>query len=179
MVMVVLTRLRRARTGQALVELALVLPILALVVLGTSDMARLFYFSVAVTNAAREGARHGAYYDPTTNGNAFETQGKIFAAVNSEPNYISLSQYGPPITPQPCPAGPPFASSLYPTAANTGNVIICFNGQWSSTAATPGQYVTVIVLYNYQPITPLLGSFTGSSTIHIEGTANVAVQGLT
>ena len=179
MVVIVLTRLRRARSGQALVELALVLPLLMLVVLGTSDMARLFYFGVAATNAAREGARHGAYYDPTTNGNSFETQSQIFATVSSEANYLGLTQDGPPITAQPCPSGPPFASSLYPATANTGNVIICFNGQWSSTAATPGQYVTVIVLYNYAPLTPLLGSFVGSGTIHIEGTASFAVQGLT
>jgi Flp pilus assembly protein TadG len=46
--------------GQSLVELAIVLPLLLLLVLGIFDLGRgIFYYS-AIHNAAREGARYGA-----------------------------------------------------------------------------------------------------------------------
>ena len=51
------------KRGQALVEMALMAPVLFLMVLGASDLSRLFYYSTGITNAAREGARHGAYFD--------------------------------------------------------------------------------------------------------------------
>ena len=46
--------------GQSLAELALILPLLLLVVMGVFDLGRgIFYFST-IQNAAREGARFGA-----------------------------------------------------------------------------------------------------------------------
>ena len=46
--------------GQAIVELALVLPVLVLVLFGTLEFGRVFNAWVIVTQAAREGARVGA-----------------------------------------------------------------------------------------------------------------------
>lgn len=48
--------LRRER-GQSLVEFAVILPVLLLIVLGTVDLAIGFKTYIALTNAAREGAR--------------------------------------------------------------------------------------------------------------------------
>ena len=42
--------------GQALVELALILPLMLLLLLGAIDVGRLFYTYVGMQNAAREGA---------------------------------------------------------------------------------------------------------------------------
>ena len=42
-------RLSRSR-GQAIVETALLLPILMLLVMGTADLGRVFYYSIAITN---------------------------------------------------------------------------------------------------------------------------------
>jgi Flp pilus assembly protein TadG len=42
------------------VELALTLPILITVLLGTIDFARVFYTAIELTNAARAGAQYGA-----------------------------------------------------------------------------------------------------------------------
>ncbi len=44
------------RRGAAVVELAILLPLLAFLFVISVDYARLFYFSVTVTNAARNGA---------------------------------------------------------------------------------------------------------------------------
>src|SRR5687768_12102841 len=49
-------------TGQATAEFALLLPTLALVVMGLLDFGRLFHTYTAATNAAREGARYCSLY---------------------------------------------------------------------------------------------------------------------
>lgn len=61
-----LTWLRRDRTrGQALVELALITPLMIVLLAAAIDLGRLFYSGITVTNAAREGALEGSY-NPTS-----------------------------------------------------------------------------------------------------------------
>jgi Flp pilus assembly protein TadG len=59
--MSVLGRFRRSEGGGAIVELALALPLLVAVMAGTVDFARVYYASIALTNAARAGAQFGSY----------------------------------------------------------------------------------------------------------------------
>jgi Flp pilus assembly protein TadG len=49
----------RHESGQALVELALVAPVLLALVFGIADFCRVFYASITVSNAARAGAQYG------------------------------------------------------------------------------------------------------------------------
>ena len=58
--------------GQSLTELALLLPLLILILLGTVDLARIYNAYVTLTNAAREGARYGATH-PLDSGGATNT----------------------------------------------------------------------------------------------------------
>lgn len=51
--------LRRTEKGQALVEMALVLPILLIIVFGIIEFGRIMNTYLILTNAAREGARQG------------------------------------------------------------------------------------------------------------------------
>lgn len=53
-------------SGQELVELALLIPVLLLIAFGVLDLGRLFHASITIANSAREGARHGTF-DPTDN----------------------------------------------------------------------------------------------------------------
>jgi Flp pilus assembly protein TadG len=53
-------KLRSTERGQSLVELALSLPLLLLILLGTVDLGRAFFDYVELRNAAREGAGYGA-----------------------------------------------------------------------------------------------------------------------
>jgi Flp pilus assembly protein TadG len=55
-----LRRRAAGETGNALVELAVCLPLLVLTLIGTADFARVFYTSIELTNAARAGAQYGA-----------------------------------------------------------------------------------------------------------------------
>jgi len=50
----------RRRTGTAVVELALLLPLLVFLFLIAADFARIFYFSLTLTNCARAGALYAS-----------------------------------------------------------------------------------------------------------------------
>ena len=53
-------RLANSELGQSLVELALVLPVILLLLLGIMEGGRIFSSYLELQNAAREGARHAA-----------------------------------------------------------------------------------------------------------------------
>jgi hypothetical protein len=55
---------RRAisEVGQDLVEFGLLLPLLLLIFFGVIDLGRIMHASIAITNAARVGARYGSMY---------------------------------------------------------------------------------------------------------------------
>ena len=59
-------RVTKPGRGQSAVELALILPLLLLLLLGAIDLSRAFGVWMALSNAAREGARYGCQdpYDP-------------------------------------------------------------------------------------------------------------------
>jgi Flp pilus assembly protein TadG len=50
---------RSRQRGQALLELALLLPLLLLLTIGIIEIGRLAYYSIEVSNAARSGAQYG------------------------------------------------------------------------------------------------------------------------
>jgi Flp pilus assembly protein TadG len=52
----------KAERGQDLVEFALIFPILFLVLMGIFDLGRATYYTSALYNAAREGARYGIIF---------------------------------------------------------------------------------------------------------------------
>lgn len=59
-----LRRLKRCRSGQALVEFALVAPLFLLLLVGVFEMARAWNIYQVMSNAAREGARAAALANP-------------------------------------------------------------------------------------------------------------------
>jgi Flp pilus assembly protein TadG len=50
----------RSQSGQSLIELALLTPLLLLLLIGTVEMGRFAYIDILVANAARAGAAYGA-----------------------------------------------------------------------------------------------------------------------
>src|ERR1700680_846624 len=48
---------RRTKLGQAMVEMAIVAPVLVLLMLGAADLGRAFYLDIEVTGASRAGVR--------------------------------------------------------------------------------------------------------------------------
>jgi Flp pilus assembly pilin Flp len=64
-----LSRLIRRNSGVAAVEMAIVLSLLVLLVMGMVDLGHAFYLKQVITNASREGARYGILYKVDANGN--------------------------------------------------------------------------------------------------------------
>jgi len=73
----------RARSGQAVIELALLLPLFLMLALGVIEFGRAFQAQIVTIQAAREGARVGT--DPTT------TIAQIQAAANEAAQPYTLS----------------------------------------------------------------------------------------
>ena len=159
------------QSGQSLVEFAASSVVLLLLVGGLVDIGRSIYVQESLSNAVREGARHGVWFDAPSQSHPYLYDAPIEATVDSELATISLpaAVLKNPTTTCPNPTdgnashNPPFASSAYPPAANLPWLYICYNNtpglDYTSPATNMGQLdVNVIVLYTYGPLTPLVKS---------------------
>ena len=78
-------KIRSGQSGQGMVELGLLLPVLLLVVWGVIEFGRLLFMFAEVSNAAREAVRYGvalgeaAAADPSANPSYFDCDGMIAA----------------------------------------------------------------------------------------------------
>ena len=72
---------RRERSpGQAIVEMAIVLPVLLLLFVGVVDFGRVYYTTMTVAHAARAGAQYGAQNNATSSDTAGIMQAGLAAA---------------------------------------------------------------------------------------------------
>lgn len=74
------------QSGQAIVELTLLLPLLVLIFLAATDFARLFYHASGLAQAARSGVQYGGQ----NLGTAADTAGMAQAAVKSAAADLNL-----------------------------------------------------------------------------------------
>ena len=157
--------------GQSLVEFAVSSVVLLLLVGGLVDIGRSIYTTEALSNAAREGARHGAFFDAPNLSHPYLYDASIKAAVDTELAAISLpasvlknpGNTCPNVTDGNAYHNPPYVSSAYPATANQPWLYICYNNtpglDFSSPATNQAQLdLNVIVLYTYGPLTPLVKS---------------------
>ena len=117
----------RRESGQAMVELALTLPLLVFAILGGADMARAFALQIAVENGSRAGAEAYAIDQTPTNA---EAQAAVVAEINRTPTANAS------------------ASDVTVTKAQTDGVTACVS---PPTIATPC-YVSVRVVYPWTTI---------------------------
>jgi Flp pilus assembly protein TadG len=170
------------------VEFALSSVVLLLLVGGLVDIGRAIYITDVLSNAAREGARHGAWYDAPRLRTPYLYDAEIKASVDQELAAASLpaSVLKNPATT--CPAvtdgnsfhNPPYSNAAYPPTANTTWLYICYDNTagvdfTSAPTGQGGQDVNVIVLYTYSPLTPLLGGQFG--TFRLADNQHMTVQG--
>jgi Flp pilus assembly protein TadG len=174
--------------GQSLVEFALSSVVLLLLVGGLVDIGRAIYISEALSNAAREGARHGVWFDAPAQSHPYLFDAPIKAAVDSQLAAISLpaSVLKNPGTTCPAPTdgnayhNPPYANSAYPATANQPWLYICYNNSagldFTSPATNQGQLdLNVIILYAYGPLTPLVTAQFGIFRVAVN--QHMTVQG--
>jgi len=153
--------------GQALVEFALVFPILMLLIFGIFDMGRAVFAYNAVANAARDGARVAMVNQIETSTDCNQSKPienpatphwsiKACAANSAtslgiQQSDVTVSYYAPPGTTLVCPATP---SALTPI--NVGCI------------------ASVTVVYQFQPLTPVIGNIVG--TIGMSSTSQIPVE---
>ena len=125
----------RPKSAQALVEFALIAPLLAMMLMGATDLTRAFYTYIVLSNASREAARVIVDYPQQYTDTAACT-----AAHNEALPFLNLA----------CPA-----TIVISPAANTGV---------SPPQRIPGrQPVTVTAKADFKPITILIQWFMGTT----------------
>jgi Flp pilus assembly protein TadG len=75
------------KSAQAIVELAIAMPVLLWFALGTLDFGRVFYTYIGLTNAAREGARRATLLAPACTSSVLST---VQSAVQNEQASLSI-----------------------------------------------------------------------------------------
>src|SRR3954470_5062787 len=85
--MTIVERLRSGESrGQALVELAIVTPVMLMLMLAALDLGRVFYAEITIQNAAREGALEAStnYTSWQANANCNKTTNAVMCRVLGE-----------------------------------------------------------------------------------------------
>jgi Flp pilus assembly protein TadG len=176
-------RIRKRRThGQALTELALILPVLALLMLGAVDLGRAFYLSIEISGAARSGMRQGVINGNTDIGNSTRSEPNSAIANNiaswGDAGPGGVNDCDPNQATHKCgdPLGcPPDVFTSTPgrqvcfavrTCSLTNGSITCPVGGWQTRPAQGSdgggatQVLDVRVVYKFAPATPIITAFT-------------------
>jgi Flp pilus assembly protein TadG len=169
-------RRRPSRLGQAMVEMAIVAPVLVMLMLGAADLGRAFYLDIEVTGASRAGVRT-AIVSPGTD---------IGLAVRNEPSSsipndtTSWGDTGPGGNndcdpnapshlcgdPSGCPPSVFSASRIACFAVRTCALSngSCTFGNWNTRPVSdPNAAVQVVVVYKMTPVTPAIAALTGGT----------------
>ncbi len=141
------------RAGQVAVEIAIVAPLLALVLVVCADFGRIFYATVEVDNAARAAAQY-ASQSTTTAGNTTNIQQ---AAANGSPGLSGLT-----VSSSQCTCGTP-----------VGTQTSCSGSAYCADSTTGTNYVTVTATATYKTLLKYPGI--PSSTV-LTGTATMQVM---
>jgi hypothetical protein len=110
-------RIGPASAGQAVVELAITLPVLLLLILGLINLGLLINTQITLTQAAWEGARAGATLTNPANGDAEITGAVRGALIGLDPSRLQIEidptqDEAPRNQPWPLPRGFPLAVRL-------------------------------------------------------------------
>ncbi|MFH1446709.1 MAG: TadE/TadG family type IV pilus assembly protein [Chloroflexota bacterium] len=87
--------------GQSLLEMALLMPILLVLIIGALEFGRLFYTKIVITNAAREGAYYLATHQSDYDFGTGIAPNTVIAA-QAEANNSGISDITVGITPKNC-----------------------------------------------------------------------------
>jgi hypothetical protein len=123
-------RTRSSRSGQTVVELALLLPLLLVLCVGVIEIGRYAYFDILIANAARAGAQYGAQSLIQA-----ADQGGIQAAAQSDGLHgmtvTSMQQCGcPGATPGACPNTGPCVQQVYVQVTASDSYDSLFGFTW-------------------------------------------------
>src|SRR5690348_13361160 len=163
--------------------------------MGLIDLSRAFYYSVALQGAAREGARHGAWFNTAARQNNFLYDDAVMTAVKQSlygagftDSQIHLMQSGGCLNPTDGNSlnNKPYPAAAFPNASQNVNVYICYTDPYGSQtgsrlAAPPDNSwklgdINVSLLMNFQLITPLIQGLFGNG-INLAYNEHFTIQG--
>ena len=179
---------RRARQkGQSLVEFAISSLVLILLLMGLLDLSRAFYYSVNLQGAAREGARHGAWFDTATRTNKYLDDDDVMRAVkdamagagfDGKPGHLPIPTQ---VRSAGCLVGAdgnalnnkPYSSAAVPVSTGQVNVFVCYTqpgGVFKTgtlpVAPTDSSYrlgdINVSIVMNFALVTPFIQNMFGA-----------------
>ena len=152
----------RRSKGQALVELALALPVLIVLVAGVLELGRGYTFATETSDAARDGARYVAGKTATTNGPGLAAMCSLItsdlAAVTSNVNCPTIVAHAPPFV----------AGADYTTPTPGQAVVAVYCGTSANCSGTAQSLyhseVDVSVYYGFSDLNVLGGGITISGS---------------
>lgn len=154
-------RRTRVERGSAIVEFALVLPFLALLVLGTVDLGRAFRLQSRLVNSAREGGVFAQFRPANVNVGCDGGRSIVDRALDEDPDLATLPGFDVQVLKKDA------SGSLTPYVGCKTT---------SSVSLAPGDTVVVRARASFSPLTPFISSLVGS-TITVTGRQEVMVQG--
>lgn len=142
--------------GASILELALITPVMALIVMGVLDLARGYQMQIALTNAAREGAAFAQIApNDVSCGGGDDITARVLAENADVAGFTDLTVEV-------------FAEDA------SGDLTVPVTG-CGGDAASSGERVRVEVAATFDVITPMVERVVGS-TISLRGTSEVEVQ---
>lgn len=176
-------------------EFAISSTVLVLLAMGLIDLSRAFYYAVNLQGAAREGARHGAWFATAARNNPYLDNNDIMTAVkqslygagfqNSQINFVDPGSCLPPSDSNGV-NNKPYPQSYFPSTTQTVNVYICYTtpggSKYSSVTSPPSDDswklgdVNVSILMNFQLITPFIQGIFGQG-IDLAYNEHFTIQG--
>jgi Flp pilus assembly protein TadG len=186
---------RSSQFGQSLVEFAISSIVLLLLMMGLLDLSRAFYYAINLQGAAREGARHGAWFNTSSRANIYLVDSEVMTAVNQSLQGAGLT--GVQVTSAGCLAGTdgntvnnkPYPVSAFPTTPQSVNVYICYTPPASLggapvatrlSAPTDNSWrlgdINVSLLMNFQLVTPFIQTMFGNG-INLAYNEHFTIQG--
>lgn len=143
----------RRDAGQAILELALIMPIFVLLIIGAAEFGHLAYAAIEVTNAARAGCAYGAQTHITASDNA-DIQ---LAAIQDGSNISGLT-----------------ATPSHFCACSTGGTIACSTALTS--CPSPARIIEYVQVNTAASVAPIFNYPGISKTFNLSGQAVMRVE---
>ena len=141
-------------------EFAISSTVLLLLVMGLLDLSRAFYYSVSLQGAAREGARHGAWFNTASRQNIYLDDNDVMTAVKDglhgagfQDTQIHLITTAGCLTPTDgnAAANKPYPAAAYPAQIGHVNVYICYTAPNGNTYGTIANHPHRLLLLARRP----------------------------
>jgi len=134
------------RCGQSLVELALIMPLLALLLIGAVDLGRAFIAYTRLTSVVREGALYGSHFPSST----AEIQNRAYGNANGQLGTKNVDVIINATTDIRCYQG---QTTTLVAATTPGDCTALVSG---TSLILPGDSIQVTAHYIFRPITAQL-----------------------